>query len=215
MQIIKHAGLSPAEHYQIESSPGDKMQHFFQEIHGWTFLEDLGLFQLAVESAPDDAHFVEIGSWKGQSAAFMAVEIINSGKRIKLDCVDTWQGSEEHQAGGFAEDADVVAGCLYERFIENMRPVEGHYQAIRTTSLEASQLYPDGSLDFVYLDAAHDYDNIYADIQAWLPKVKVGGIFGADDYPCPAMLEVIKVLLPKLGYDSLTRIGKTWYIIKK
>jgi len=29
----------------------------------------------------------------------MAVEIANSGKDIKFDCVDTWGGSVEHQEG--------------------------------------------------------------------------------------------------------------------
>ena len=33
------------------------------------------------------------------------------------------------------------------------------------------------SLDFVYLDARHDFMGVVADIQAWWPKVKVGGVF--------------------------------------
>ena len=44
----------------------------------------------------DNSHFVEIGSWKGRSASYMAVEIFNSRKNIKFDCVDTWCGSVEH-----------------------------------------------------------------------------------------------------------------------
>ena len=39
---------------------------------------------------------MEVGSFLGKSAVFMAVEIINSGKRIKFDCIDHWKGSEEH-----------------------------------------------------------------------------------------------------------------------
>lgn len=191
------------------------MQHFFQTLPGWFFFEDTGLFRLAIEHAQDGAHFVEIGSWKGQSAAYMAVEIINSGKSIKFDCVDTWKGSDEHQAGGFAEDPDVVNGSLFERFKKNLEPVEGFYTPIMTTSLEAAELYLDGSLDFVYIDAAHDFDSVCADIQAWYPKVRSGGIVSGDDYPCPAVIDAIKVMLPKLGYTSLTQIGKTWHIIKK
>ena len=32
------------------------------------------------------------------------------------------------------------------------------------------------------LDVSHDYDNVLADIRAWYPKVKSGGILAGDDY---------------------------------
>lgn len=191
------------------------MEHFYHTVPGWFGSEDAELYSLAVATAPDTAHFVEIGSWKGQSAAFMAVEIVNSGKRIQFDCVDTWLGSEEHLAGGFAQDIDAINGQLYQAFEQNMRPVQEHYRALRMTSLEAAKLYPDQSLDFVFIDAAHDYDSVHADIQAWYPKVRSGGILSGDDLPCPAVAEAIVDLLPAMGYHKLIRIGKTWHIVKK
>ena len=62
------------------------------------------------------AHFVEVGSYKGRSTSFMAVEIANSGKQIKFDCVDTWEGSPEHQEGGDIEDLDVVNVTMFDVF---------------------------------------------------------------------------------------------------
>ena len=38
----------------------------------------------------DNAHFVEVGTWQGNSAAYMAVEILNSGKNIQFDVYDIW-----------------------------------------------------------------------------------------------------------------------------
>ena len=49
-------------------------------------------------------------------------------------------------------------------------------------SHEAAALYPDHSLDFVFIDAAHDYGNVKKDIQAWAPKVKETGIIAGHDY---------------------------------
>jgi hypothetical protein len=43
-------------------------------------------------------------------------------------------------------------------------------------------LLGDGTVDFVYIDGAHNYDAIRADINAWLPKVKPGGYIGGHDY---------------------------------
>ena len=71
------------------------MEHFYKDIYG--FCDYVGLYKKAVEIFPSGSHFVEVGSFLGKSAVFMAVEIINSGKRIKFDCVDHWKGSKEHR----------------------------------------------------------------------------------------------------------------------
>ena len=39
----------------------------------------------------------------------------------------------------------------------------------------------DHSLDFVFLDASHEYKDVKDDIEHWLPKVKIGGTLGGDD----------------------------------
>ena len=156
------------------------MEHFYKHIQGWFDYQKH--YTNMVNQAAEGAHFVEIGSWKGKSSSYMAVEIANSGKHIRFDCVDTWGGSLEHQPGGSHVDQIVVDGTLFNHFVENMKPVEGRYTAVKNTSVEAAKLYTDASLDFVFIDAAHDYDSVKADIQAWLPKIKPGGWIGGHDY---------------------------------
>lgn len=53
---------------------------------------------------------------------------------------------------------------------------------VKLTSVEAAKDVPDGSLDFVYIDADHKYENVMADLEAWTPKVKIGGIVSGDDF---------------------------------
>jgi len=72
------------------------MEHFYKDIYG--FADYLGIYRKAVKMFPSGSHFVEVGSFLGKSAVFMAVEIINSGKNIKFDCVDHWLGSDEHRS---------------------------------------------------------------------------------------------------------------------
>lgn len=158
----------------------NNMEHFYQNIHGWFDFQKK--YSDMVNTAPNPAHFVEVGTWKGTSASYMAVEIINSGKQIQFDCVDTWGGSAEHQPGGSHADGHVADNSLYQHFNDNMKPVEGYYKPVMLPSIDAAKLYADASLDFVFLDAAHDYENIKADIIAWLPKVKPGGWIGGHDY---------------------------------
>ncbi len=52
----------------------------------------------------------------------------------------------------------------------------------RLTSVEGAKQVPDGSLDFVYIDARHDYESVLEDLNAWFSKVKPGGIFAGHDY---------------------------------
>lgn len=182
------------------------MEHFYDRIPGWFYFDKY--YVEAVQAAPQTAHFVEVGSFKGRSTAFLAVEIINSGKQIRFDCVDTWMGSEEHQAGGSHPDASVINGTLFEEFIQNMQPAAGHYIPIRLPSVGAAYLYPDNSLDFVFLDAAHDYLNVRADILAWLPKVKPGSVLAGDDYGWPGVKQAVDELLPGAETGQFWRYTK-------
>jgi hypothetical protein len=95
------------------------MKHFFHSIQGWFNFEKL--YHQVVKQTAVPAHFVEVGAWRGKSAAYMAVEILNTNRAIKFDVVDTWLGSDEH-----ATDISVRQGTLYQEFLDNMKPVEGH-----------------------------------------------------------------------------------------
>jgi SAM-dependent methyltransferase len=155
------------------------MKHIHKGIQGWNAF---GIFYVdAVKEAPArGAHFVEIGSWRGRSAAFMAVEIINSGKIIFFDCVDPWtDGGPDLRHKGVKD--------VFPEFLRNCRPVMHAIRPIRLPSLEAVSLYPDASLDLVLIDGSHVYADVKADIEAWLPKVKPGGVLAGDDYGWPGV----------------------------
>ena len=49
------------------------------------------------------------------------------------------------------------------------------------TSVEASKLYENESLDFVFIDACHEYSCVKEDIIAWYPKIKKGGVLAGHD----------------------------------
>ena len=155
------------------------MKHYYQNIKGWlTFSE---LYKKMVERFPSGSHFVEIGCWLGQSATFMGVEIINSGKKIKFDCVDNWEFSE-FKTRVNDDDIQQNVDSAYEQFLNNIKPLSDVLSCVKMNSVDASKLYDDESLDFVFIDASHKYDDVMDDLNCWFPKVKVGGVIAGHDY---------------------------------
>jgi hypothetical protein len=53
---------------------------------------------------------------------------------------------------------------------------------MRQSSTFGARCFPDGFFDFVYIDANHTYSHTKADIHAWWPKVRVGGVLAGHDY---------------------------------
>lgn len=185
------------------------MNHFYQKIPGWFSFR--GLYEQAVREAQDGAHFVEVGCWKGRSAAFMAVEIINSGKKIRFDCVDTWLGSQEPK---HLADPSVRNGTLFVEFKHNIAPVRERIGVWRLPSVEASTQYEDNSLDFVPIDAAHDYENVLSDIRAWWPKIKPGGVLAGDDFKFKGVNKAVLEVFDWVEEVPGTGTGCAWRVRK-
>jgi hypothetical protein len=49
-------------------------------------------------------------------------------------------------------------------------------------SVEAAKQFEDGYFDFVYIDASHTYEAVVADLEAWYPKIRKGGMIAGHDY---------------------------------
>ena len=151
------------------------IEHFYQQIEGWFSFPNF--YKKIVQKFPY-GNFVEVGTWYGKSAAFMTVEIINSGKNIKFYCVDEWTGAVEYSPNTLTEQSE----DFYNEFLNNSKSVDGKFIPIRSRSDIAAYKFEDASLDFVFIDASHDYESVKADIKAWYPKIKKGGIISGHDY---------------------------------
>ncbi len=120
---------------------------------------------------------VEVGVCDGD----YSVHILSTWKGDRLYSVDPWKSfGEEYKDVNNAHQE--LHDLRYENTKKKLSVFGKRSVVIRKTSLEASVLFGDGALDFVYLDAQHHYSAVKADIEAWYPKVKVGGILGGHDY---------------------------------
>lgn len=197
--------------YNVDDNYYDYLKLPFKHIYhleqfGEPWFRNEKLFSEVVENSSDHAIFVEVGCWKGKSSAYMAVEIANSGKNIQFYCVDTWTGSKEHI---YAENE---VDRLWLIFKSNMQTLRQFYSPMRMESITASLLFKKESIDFVYIDASHEYEDVRNDILHWLPKVKKGGIIAGDDYGNPDFPGVHRAVFELLDDYEVKR--GTWIFRK-
>ena len=127
------------------------MEHYYNKLEHWFDYEDV--FLEAIQKAKDGDLFVEIGVWKGGSAAFMGVEISNSGKKIRYDAIDCFAPTQEF--GKLTED-------IYEEAKLNLKPLTdlGLVNLIKAHSLDVVSNYEDNSLSLVFIpeDLRSEFD---------------------------------------------------------
>ncbi len=101
--------------------------------------------------------------------------LCRANPELQLLCVDAWTaypGYRDHVTQSKL-DGFYAATC------ERLKPYRA--QPVRAFSLDAAKNVENRSLDFVYIDASHRFEHVVADLAAWVPKVKTGGIVAGHD----------------------------------
>jgi len=115
---------------------------------------------------------LEIGVYQGVSS------IIFSSKFKKVYAVDPWKSGYDSSDQSSKDDLE----ACFLNFKNECSQFYNNIEILRKTSEEASHLFEDESLDFVYIDGNHQYDSVVQDIKLWLPKIKKDGYIGGHDY---------------------------------
>lgn len=145
---------------------------------------------------------VEVGTWRGQFAEVLLI----SNPALHLYCVDLWKTYD-----GYTEFTDQkVQDESYRMAQRRIAPY--NCKLMRMSSLEGMTHFKDGSLDFVYIDANHDFPSVVADIHGWLPKVRVGGILSGHDYRKWTPRHAMHVCEAVNGYTTAYGI-EPWFVL--
>lgn len=160
-------------------------RHFKRDDMG-SYPERGFLFQLAAD-APAGAQVVEVGSWMGASTCFLAAGLRGAGAKILA--VDNFQGlstcgedaawyNRHFQALGANSTLEIFrANFAALGLAERAEPVVSDSLAA-ARSLAAKV----GTIDLLFIDGDHSYDACKADIAAWTPFVRPGGVMAFHDF---------------------------------
>lgn len=128
------------------------------------------LNQLLDELPFDAINMVEIGCGYGESTGIFLAH----PKVVKLTSIDPFLPYSELPYTDIEE--------MYGSFREVIAKYPEKSVFIRAASQDAAGMIQDGSLDFVYIDGAHDQKSCERDIQMYTPKLKDTGVLGGHDF---------------------------------
>lgn len=173
--------------HQTNPFDGFPLENWPADMQGWGSKHRL-MSKMVQELRP--SLIVEVGSWKGGSAIFMADEARRIGLSTTILCIDTWLGSpgiylrRDHTY----ESLNLRNGYpqLYFQFLANVLHT-GHQDTIvplPQTSDNAIDILRNLGLapEFIYIDAAHEYEPVKKDIANYFPILAEGGVMVGDDF---------------------------------
>ena len=172
------------------------------KITGWMELDEL--LWLA-RMAKKHKAIVEIGSFLGRSTRALADN--TPGKVI---AVDTFKASFESEPDTQLPN-DLDRSKIFEIFMKNMKGIK-NLTPMKMRSVKAAKKLKTQKkkFDMVFIDAGHNYEDVKADIKAWKPLLKPGGLLCGHDYEhphFPGVTQAVEELLP--GHRK--GAGRIWY----
>jgi SAM-dependent methyltransferase len=173
------------------------------------FSQALVLWPKLKELLPARKCFLELGAFEGRASVWIIDNLAVRGAVV--DCVDTWQGSEDHTG------MDIDHSAVSDRFDRNVALATNgtktvcHKHHMTSTAFLASALYSAEAgpstrykYDFIYVDASHVAKDVLTDTcMAW-PLLKPGGVMVFDDYLWGEPRDILH--RPKVAVDAFANM---------
>lgn len=150
---------------------------------------------------------VEVGCWRGRTTTALC---LNTPGQVYA--VDTFEGSPE-----LSEDLDFYRQLtgdpewLAHDFQRNTSAL-ANLTVIVGPSVEAASHFADSSVDMIILDAAHDYDSVFADIMAWWPKLAEDGMMCGHDLAAEGVQRAVRAFFQ--GFPESSADFGIWKVAK-
>lgn len=152
--------------------------------------------------------YAEIGVFNGGTAE----RILSCTQLGKAYLIDPYTAYDDNGTASNETDT-ALAKARNEAYRRNKKYKAAEF--LYLPSLEAAKQFKDNSIDIVFIDAAHTYKDCKADIEAWLPKVRTGGVVSGHDFGW-RFKGVVEAVVEKFDMKKvhLTQ-GKVWWLKKE
>jgi len=140
-----------------------------RQIHTHLTDKEKMLLKRLAGKVPKDGVILEVGSYLGASACFLALGAKKRGQRIY--CVDTWQNDAMSEG-----KRDTFA-----KFLKNIESFNDKIVPLRGVSEDIAKTF-DKKIHLLFIDADHSYEGCSFDIKNWFPHLNKNSIVIFHDY---------------------------------
>lgn len=155
---------------------------------------------------------LNIGAEIGVLYADTSCYLLGSFSKLTMLCIDPYKEYVEKDG-----ERTMEAMRSFEFFAhKRLEPFAERARFIRGTSLEVATDMRDECLDFVFIDANHEYESVRTDIEAWYPKVRPGGLFCGHDFRWEGVKRALVEFLERRDLQALVtpESSDIWYLLK-
>jgi predicted O-methyltransferase YrrM len=186
------------------------------------------VYSLAVANSRDGDTLVEVGVFLGKSLCMLLQAVDQSGKQLSVVGVDKFEIDDEYFGhvmmpwGELARDwkAREGADVLYNSALDYVSrcPQKTHLRELRRVESNAPPAcVGERTCSLVYLDANHTYEHVLADLHAWYPMVRPGGLLAGHDlnskgHNCGVRQAVADFVAARPGMSFQPMGGNSWVI---
>lgn len=155
---------------------------------------------------------VELGVALGENMTYFMEQCPN----LNLYGIDPWFSYKDWDGNIASQE---TMDQYHAMALKNLAPYIGtRAHLIRNISKNASDLFADESIDYVFIDGDHSYECAKMDMYYWYPKVRRGGIFSGHDIQLPAVQKALGefvnergIVLPNNGRPNLCDVQAWWW----
>ena len=162
-------------------------------IEGWLSEPEGRLLYELARNCTGRGVIVEIGSWKGRSTIALAIGLRDGGGTGVVYAIDPHTAEPDRPTAGPPVTVD--------DFNRNIRRagIASKVELLLMTSHAARPQFRDGSVDVLFVDGSHQYEDVLQDIRDWQNSMRPGSIVAFNDPHYPGVYRALREQVLKRG----------------
>lgn len=174
------------DEYQVKERLYNRLMDFTKqpaqrEVMTWMWRGDFEFYWELGKAMRPHSIVVEVGCFQGGSVIALATSLVyHKIENVTIVAYDIWPGWERGYPPGVTNTQKIFDDNMKKFGFDHMvRSVKIPRDRLDTATLHG---WPNESVDVVYIDDGHHFDDVMHDLTTWYRVVKPGGVLAGHDW---------------------------------